>query len=113
LEHPIVLELNRYGYPKEMMFTEKVVSQKECCGIDVFGDELLEGDEIVIDKQNFDELIWKENLKRYLEERCDFTFITLPIGEVVLDQFNLKVFAACDLEKVLTEDYGFEFTTAN
>ncbi|OLS39102.1 hypothetical protein [Bacillus sp. MRMR6] len=92
---------------------EGVLEQHECCGIDFYGFEVIEGDEIVIDKANFEELILKEHLKRYLVERCDFKFFNLHGMGVVLDQFQLKVFAEQDLEKVLHEEYGFQFMQAN
>lgn len=68
LEHPMVSRINRTGYP------ENVIKQPECAGIDYFGSEVLEGDEIV----EYDgELILKENLERFLTEVLDFTFKTV------------------------------------
>jgi hypothetical protein len=81
-------------------------------GVDFFGNELLEGDEIVIDKQNFGEIILREHLKQYLVERCDFEFFNIRGMSVALDKFNFKVFAEDDLQQVLQEEYGFEFTQA-
>jgi hypothetical protein len=81
-------------------------------GVDFFETELLEGDEIVIDKENFGEIILREHLNRYLVERCDFEFFTVRGMSVALDKFNFKVFAEDDLPKVLHEEYGFEFTQA-
>lgn len=114
LEHPMISEINRTGYPKEMLGSgfENAVIQPEHAGIDFFGDEIIEGDEIIIDKENFGEIILKEHFKRYLEERCDFEFFNLHGMGVVLDKSNLKVFAEQDLEKVCYEEYGFQFTTA-
>ncbi len=91
---------------------ENIVNQPECAGIDYYGNEIIEGDCIVIDKENFEEIILKENQKRYLEERCDCEFFNLHGTGVVLDKVNLKVFAEQDFEKVLHEDYGFHFTIA-
>ncbi|MDF2854249.1 MAG: hypothetical protein K0Q87_100 [Neobacillus sp.] len=107
----MISEMNQYGYLK-IQGLENVVNQPECCGIDFYGTELLEGDEIVIDQENFQEQILKGNLKRYLEERVFFTFHNINEMGVVLDESRLTVFAEKVLEKVLHEEYGFEFTTA-
>jgi hypothetical protein len=112
MEHPHISEMNQFGYLKGIQGYENMVQQPEHAGIDLFGTEIIEGDEIVIDKANFEELILKEHLKRYLVERCDFVFFDVRGMGVVLDQFKLTVFAEQDLEKVLHEEYGFHFTIA-
>ncbi|MBO0959528.1 hypothetical protein J1P26_07250 [Neobacillus sp. MM2021_6] len=75
MEHPIISEINRTGYPRELSGVENVVTQPECNGIDVFGDEILEGDSVVFDQDN-GEVILTENLERYLLEYCNFKFTT-------------------------------------
>nr|WP_257985207.1 hypothetical protein [Bacillus sp. T33-2] len=51
-----------------------MVAQPEHFGIDYFGDEILVGDDVVIDGQ---EIILKSNMERYLSEVCGFTFQTV------------------------------------
>ncbi|MCM3324270.1 YqaI family protein [Cytobacillus kochii] len=64
MEHPEVTQLRRTGYPN-------LVAQPEHAGIDYFGEEILEGDEIV----EYDgEIILKGNLQRYLCEVLGFEF---------------------------------------
>jgi hypothetical protein len=111
LEHPMFSEMNQFGYLKAQGL-ENVVNHPECGGIDYYGFEIIEGDEIVIDKENFHEIILKEHLTQYLVEKCDFSFFEIRGMGVVLDQQKLTVFAERDLEKVLHEEYGFEFTTS-
>jgi hypothetical protein len=111
LEHPHISEMNQFGFLKGQGM-ENVVSQPECAGIDYYGKEIIEGDEIVIDKENFHEIILKEHLTQYLVDKCDFSFFEVRGMSLVLDPQRLKVFAGQDLEKVLHEEYGFEFTTA-
>jgi hypothetical protein len=111
LEHPQISEMNQFGYLKAQGF-ENVVAQNEHCGSDYYGTEILEGDDVVIDKENFHEEILKENLTQYLVDRCDFVFCEVRGMGVVLDRNRLTVFADQDLEKVLHEEYGFEFITA-
>jgi hypothetical protein len=110
LEHPMVTQLNQFGYIKQGL--ENVVAQPEHSGTDYYDFGILEGDEIVIDKENFHETILKEHLTQYLVDKCDFSFLEVRGMGVVLDQQQLKVFADQDLEKVLQEEYGFEFTIA-
>jgi Hypothetical protein Yqai len=111
MEHPMISEMNKYGYLKSQGI-ENVVSQPECGGIDYYGNEIIEGDEIVIDKENFHEIVLKENLTQYLVDKCDFSFFEVRGMSIVLDPKQVKVFAGQDLEKVLHEEYGFEFTTS-
>jgi hypothetical protein len=67
LEHPTVTEINRFGYPKEML------EQPEHFGTDFFGDEVLVGDDYVeIDG----EIILMDNLDRFLSEQLGFEFKT-------------------------------------
>lgn len=70
IEHPMITQINRTGYPENM------AQQPEHAGVDYFGDEILEGDEIIIDKENGHEIILKENFNRYLSEICGFEFKT-------------------------------------
>ncbi|MEK4968573.1 hypothetical protein MKX67_08790 [Cytobacillus sp. FSL W7-1323] len=64
MEHPEVTQLRRTGYPN-------LVAQPEHAGIDYFGEEILEGDEIV----EYDgEIILEGNLQRYLCEVLGFEF---------------------------------------
>lgn len=66
LEHPMVTEIEKTGYPNAL-------AQPECCGIDYFGNELLSGDEIV----EFDgEIVLRDNLMEFLSE-MGFTFKTI------------------------------------
>jgi hypothetical protein len=111
LEHPQVTEMNQYGYLKSQG-SENVVAQEYDGSIDYYGTEILEGDNIAIDKENFHEIILMENLTQYLVDKCEFSFFEIHGMSVVLDQQGLTVFAGQDLEKVLNEEYGFEFTTA-
>ncbi|MDQ0176032.1 YqaI family protein [Bacillus chungangensis] len=65
IEHPMIGEINRNGYPD--MYQEKY------WGIDYFGEEIMEGDDIVeIDG----ETILSENLERFLYEEYDAKFTT-------------------------------------
>lgn len=58
LEHPDITCTERTGYPN-------LVAQPEHAGIDYFGDEILEGEDVV----EFDgEIILKENLEKFLVE---------------------------------------------
>lgn len=111
IENKMVVN-SQWNYLENDVLFENAVSQPECAGIDFYGFEILEGDEIVIDQANFQEIILKENLKRYLEERCDFAFFNLYGMGVVLDKYSFKVVAEQDLEKFLHEDHGFQFTQA-
>jgi hypothetical protein len=67
-EHPLVTEINRTGYPKEME------EKSQHFGIDAMGDEILIGDSIVVDPTN-DEIILEDNLEDYLIERLGFRFM--------------------------------------
>jgi hypothetical protein len=112
MEHPEITRILLTGYPHRESGFENMVQQTECCGVDFYGTELLEGDEICIDKSNFHEIVLKENLTQYLVDKCDFAFSEVRGMGVVLDQQRLTVFAGQDLEKMLQEEYGFEFTIA-
>ena len=58
LEHPDITRTERTGYPN-------MIDQSEHAGIDYFGDEILEGEDVV----EFEgEVILKENLEKFLEE---------------------------------------------
>lgn len=65
MEHPMITQIMRTGYPKNMM------EQPEHCGVDFFGTEILEGDDIV---EHNGEIILQSNLEKYLEEELGFTF---------------------------------------
>ncbi|MEX3715414.1 hypothetical protein ABFV99_23870 [Cytobacillus horneckiae] len=66
MDHPLVTQIERTGYPN-------MIDQPEHAGIDFFGDEILDGDEIV----EYDgELVLVDNLNRYLSEEMGFEFKT-------------------------------------
>ncbi|MCS0823166.1 hypothetical protein NX029_04235 [Cytobacillus firmus] len=66
MNHPIVDQIVRNGYPNMGTLPEHV-------GIDYFGDEILDGDDIV----EYDgEIILKDNLVRFLSEVLEFEFKT-------------------------------------
>jgi Hypothetical protein Yqai len=67
MDHPMIMQIERYGYP------ENLSEQTEHCGTDFFGDEILEGDEVIED-QEAGELVLKENLEKYLNEEYGFKF---------------------------------------
>ncbi len=69
LEHPMITKINKTGYPENMG------NQPEHNGIDAMGDEILTGDEIVIDNER-GEVILKDNLNDYLAEMYGFLFTT-------------------------------------
>jgi hypothetical protein len=65
LQRPMITRIEKTGYPN-------VVEQAEHWGDDYFGDEILEGDEVV----EFDgEVILKDNLEKFLDE-LGFVFKT-------------------------------------
>lgn len=92
---------------------ENMVQQQEHWGTDHYDFEILEGDEIVIDKENFDEIILKDNLKRYLEEQVNFKFFTIQGVAVAVDLEKEMAVAEDGLEKYLHDVHGFYFTQAN
>lgn len=65
MEHPTLSQINRTGYPKNMM------EQPEHAGIDFYGDEILDGDDVV---EYDSEIILKDNLERFLAEELGFSF---------------------------------------
>lgn len=86
-----------------------LVAQPEHSGSDFYGFEILEGDQIAIDAENFHEEILREHLTRYLIEQCHFLYkagiyVDVERSEIILEQ---------DLEKYLHEEHGFIFKTAN
>lgn len=108
MEHPDLSYVLQNGYPRKMFSgIENVIAQKECCGIDFYGCEILSGDEIAIDHDHFDELILKENLKRYCTEQLNFKFAHGWVFE------NDDFFRERWIEQVLHEEYNFEFRTAD
>lgn len=66
LEHPSITQANRTGYPN-------VVNQPEYFGKDIFGNEILSGEDYV---EYDSDLIHLDNLQRYLSEHMDFEFKT-------------------------------------
>lgn len=67
MDHPMIMQIEREGYP------ENLSEQPEHCGTDFFGDEILAGDEIIED-QEANEIVLKENLEKYLNEEYGFKF---------------------------------------
>lgn len=67
LEHPKINEMNRKGYLNAL-------NQPECCGIDFNGNEVLEGDSIVLLPNG--EMILEDDLEDYLIEELGFHFVT-------------------------------------
>ncbi|EFV79304.1 hypothetical protein HMPREF1013_00220 [Bacillus sp. 2_A_57_CT2] len=66
MNHPMIDQIERSGYPN-------MVEQPEHLGIDYFGDEILDGVDIV----EYDgEIILRDNLERYLTEVMGFEFKT-------------------------------------
>jgi hypothetical protein len=106
MEHPMISQINRTGYPNEMEEGySNLINQPEHAGIDYYGTEIIEGDEIAIDQENFGEIILKENLKQYLVENRRFIFK----GGIAVDKNRLDVLEEQDLEKYLHEEYNFKF----
>ncbi len=63
-DHPLIEQVQRTGFPN-------MAAQPEHAGIDYFGDEILDGDDIV----EYDgEIILKDNLERFLTEVMEFEF---------------------------------------
>lgn len=67
-DHPMIEQIERTGYTN-------MISQPEHCGVDYFGNEILEGDSIVIDKDS-GEIILENSLEDYLIEVLGFEFKT-------------------------------------
>ncbi|WLR54864.1 hypothetical protein LC048_21105 [Mesobacillus subterraneus] len=65
-DHPVIEQMERMGYPN-------AVVQPEHSGTDYFGDEILEGDDIVIDGE---EMVLKDNLEDYLSDVYGLEFTT-------------------------------------
>jgi hypothetical protein len=98
IEHPAITEMNRKGYIN-------MLNQKECCGIDWFGFEILNGDEIV----EFDkEIVLTEHLEDFLKA-IGFQFYTIAGEDVV--EYDGDVSLKDDLNEFL-ESLGFEFKNA-
>lgn len=62
MEHPLITRVNRTGY---------VTEQPEHVGVDFYGKEILDGDDVV---EYDSEIILKDNLERFLAEELGFTF---------------------------------------
>jgi hypothetical protein len=67
IEHPIISQINRTGYPN-------MINQPEHAGIDVNGNEVLVGDSIVLLPNG--EMILEEDIEDYLIEVLGFRFTT-------------------------------------
>ncbi|MBT2680024.1 hypothetical protein J7E38_13500 [Bacillus sp. ISL-35] len=65
-DHPVIEQVEGTGYPN-------LADQPAHSGTDYFGDEILEGDEIVIDGE---EMILKNNLEDYLSDVYGLEFTT-------------------------------------
>lgn len=63
MDHPQIEKVNQKGHLEE---------QPEHWGIDAMGDEILVGDDIILDP--YGEVILEENLEDYLIERLGFVF---------------------------------------
>jgi len=61
IEHPMITEINQLGYPKD-------VYQEKHWGVDYFGNEILEGDEVFEMDGEVVLLDDPDNLKKFLEE---------------------------------------------
>ncbi|MGG3642003.1 hypothetical protein ABES38_11595 [Bacillus gobiensis] len=68
IEHPAISSINRTGYAD-------MVAQEEHQGIDYFGNEILIGDDVVIDEDG--EMVLKDELEKFLSEKYGFKFQTL------------------------------------
>lgn len=68
IEHPMVTQINRTGYPREME------EKPQHFGIDAMGNKILIGDSIVVDEEN-GEIILEDNLEDYLIEKRGFRFM--------------------------------------
>lgn len=107
VENKMVID-SQWDYLENDCFLENAVSQPECADIDFYGFEILEGDSIAIDQDNFQEVILKEQLKRYCVEQMNFIFK----GGWVIDKNGFDVFEEELLEKYLHEQYNFKFAQA-
>ncbi len=58
VEHPMITEINTFGYPKD-------IYEDQHYGVDYFGEEICEGDEIF---ELDGETVLAENLERFLVE---------------------------------------------
>ncbi|UFT98127.1 hypothetical protein KO561_13035 [Radiobacillus kanasensis] len=68
IEHPDVTRARVTGYPRK----EKTRKPKPTGAIDFFGDDVMEGDSIIVTDNN--EIILEENLEDYLIEQMGFRF---------------------------------------
>ncbi|WP_110928390.1 YqaI family protein [Bacillus massiliglaciei] len=66
IEHPDVTQIRKTGYAN-------MVAQPEHSGTDYFGNEILEGDSIVLDPEN-GEAVPEDRLEDYLIEAKGFIF---------------------------------------
>lgn len=67
MDHPMVMQIEKTGYPN-------IVSQPEFAGTDVNGNEVFEGDSIVLLPNG--EMILEDDLEDYLIEELGFRFTT-------------------------------------
>ncbi|MGG3624366.1 hypothetical protein ABES25_12495 [Bacillus gobiensis] len=68
IEHPVISNINRTGYAN-------MADQEEHQGIDFFGNEILSGEDVVIDEDG--EMVLKDDLEKFLAEKYGFKFQTL------------------------------------
>ncbi|MGN9864676.1 YqaI family protein [Bacillus swezeyi] len=69
MEHPLITQIERTGYPAPFPKKDKTVR-------DFYGEEVsLVHDDYVLDK-NQGEIIYIDNLPRYLKEELEFEFYT-------------------------------------
>lgn len=64
IQHPSITQAERTGHPS---------AQPEHWGVDYFGNEILEGDSVVIDPEN-GEVVLEKHLEDYLIEVKGFQF---------------------------------------
>ncbi|KAB2337748.1 hypothetical protein F7731_08480 [Cytobacillus depressus] len=65
LEHPMVTQINKTGYPN-------IVAQPEHSGTDIFGNEVLAGDSEILLPNG--EMVLEDSLEDYLIEFLGFEF---------------------------------------
>jgi hypothetical protein len=107
VENKMVID-SQWDYLENDCFFENTIEQSECNVEDFYGMEILEGDQVAIDQDNFNENILKEHLKQYCVEQMNFIFK----GGWVIDKNGFDVFEEQLLEKYLHEQYNFKFSIA-
>lgn len=98
LQHPMITQIERTGYPNMM-------AQPEHAGSDFYGTEIFSNDDIINLPNG--EMLHEDNLDDYLIEELSVEFdeniAIFPNGDIVFDD---------NLEDYLIEVLRFEFTTA-